>query len=96
MNYSFHPEARIELSNAIEYYEKCEAGLGVDFYTEILSSIEKIIDFPEAWTVMGDDIRRCLLNRFPYGILYSVEPQKIYIIAVMNLHREPQYWRQRL
>ncbi len=96
MKFSFHPEAQVELAKAMEYYESCEIGLGIDFYMEILSSLNKIINFPKAWPIVEDDIRRCILNRFPYGMLYSVESKKIYIVAIMNLHREPQYWKSRI
>ncbi len=41
------------------------------------------------------DIRRSLVKRFPYGILYSEEESGIYIIAVMHLHRFPDYWKHR-
>jgi toxin ParE1/3/4 len=95
MNFSFHPEADVELFEAIEYYEECEAGLGYDFSIELYSAIQNILDYPNAWPVLEDDIRQCLVNRFPYGILYSIEKDKIFILAVMHLHRSPGYWKDR-
>jgi len=44
---------------------------------------------------LEDDVRRCLTHRFPYGVLYSIEPSTIYILAVMHLHRDPDYWKHR-
>ncbi len=52
-------------------------------------------NFQKAWPVLEGDIRRSLVNRFPYGVLYSEERDKIFIVAVMNLYREPGYWKQR-
>jgi hypothetical protein len=45
--------------------------------------------------IIDDDIRRSLVNRFPFGILYSEYDNGIYVLAVMNLHRHPDYWKNR-
>jgi len=95
MTFSFHPEAEAEFNEAIDYYEDCEIGLGYDFSIEVHSTIQNIAVFPLAWPVIEGDVRRCLTNRFPYGILYSIEPEGIFIVAVMHLHRNPGYWRNR-
>jgi len=94
--YSFHPEAELEFINAADYYENKLIGLGLDFSIEVYSTIEKILAYPKAWPVMGDDIRRSLVRRFPFGVPYSVFEEEIYIIAVMNLNREPNYWKDRI
>ncbi|MBI4651961.1 type II toxin-antitoxin system RelE/ParE family toxin [Candidatus Desantisbacteria bacterium] len=96
MNYSFHPEAEEEFIEAINYYEEKESGLGYDFAIEVYLTIERTIAFPKAWPIIEDDIRRSLVQRFPYGILYSEDKEKIYIVAVMHLHREPEYWKYRI
>ncbi len=95
MSFSFHPEAEKELNEAIDYYEEIESGLGLDFAIEVDSTIQRSVLLPKAWTVIDGDIRRSLVNRFPYGILYSQESNGIYIVAVMNLHRHPDYWKDR-
>lgn len=71
MSYSFHPEARSEFEQAIDYYEDREAGLGLDFATEIHSTIQRIVDYPEAWAELERGVRRCMVRRFPYGVLYA-------------------------
>lgn len=95
MKFEFHPEAEKELYAAIDYYEDCNKGLGYDFAIEVHSAIDRIITYPKAWPVLEDEIRRCLTRRFPFGILYSIESDNIYILAIMNLHREPDYWKHR-
>ncbi len=95
MNFFFHPDAEEELIHAIIYYEECSPGLGADFSIEVYSAIKQIIAHPEAWAVLEDEVRRSLLNRFPYGILYSIEENSIFILAVMHLHRDPDYWKHR-
>ena len=96
MKYVFHPEARDEFFLAIDYYESREPGLGQDFSIEVHSTIEKIVSFPNAWPILDDDIRRCQTLRFPYGIIYSRHDDIIFILAVMHLHRDPDYWKERL
>ena len=95
MNFSFHPEAEEELNKAIDYYEDIEPGLGYDFALEVYSAIQRSVKFPKAWAVLEGEVRRCLVRRFPYGILYSEEENGIFIVAVMHLHRKPGYWKRR-
>ena len=95
MNFSFHPEAEIEFNKSIDYYEEIGSGLGYDFALEGYSTIKRSVEFPDAWTVFEGEIRRSLVKRFPYGILYSKEQKGIFIVAVMNLYRQPEYWKHR-
>ncbi|NTW82306.1 MAG: type II toxin-antitoxin system RelE/ParE family toxin [Chlorobiaceae bacterium] len=95
MIFSFHPEAKEEFDKAIEYYENLSPGLGYDFALEVHSAIKRSIELPKAWAVFFEDVRRSLVRRFPYGVLYSEEPAGIFILAVMNLHRDPGYWKNR-
>jgi len=83
------------INEAIDYYEGIDSGLGYDFAMEVLSAIERAVDFPRLWSVLEGDVRRSLVRRFPYGVLYSEEAEGIFIVAVMNLHREPNYWKKR-
>jgi len=96
MTYSFHPEAEIEFNKAIDYYEEIETGLGYDFAIEVYSAIQRSLTLPNAWALIDDEIRRSLVNRFPFGVLYSQEKDGLFILAVMNLHRDPEYWKNRI
>jgi toxin ParE2 len=88
--------AKIELDQAFQWYESQAPGLGNAFLIEIMAAAERISLYPEAWQSLDRDVRRCRLNRFPYGLLYSVENGDVLILAVAHLHREPSYWRERL
>lgn len=96
MSYRFHPEAAAELGLSIDNYESIELGLGHDFALEVYATIQRVLDFPEAWPALDGDVRRSLVRRFPYGVLYSEENDGILIVAVMNLHRAPDYWKHRV
>lgn len=95
MNYSFHPEAETEFNEAIRFYDNCQTGLGLDFANEVRSAIQQIVNHPFAWPVLEGEVRRCLIFRFPYGILYYPEPNHVLLLAVMHLHRDPDYWKHR-
>ncbi|MEA3446699.1 MAG: type II toxin-antitoxin system RelE/ParE family toxin [Bacteroidota bacterium] len=95
MKYNFHEAAEKEFFTAIEYYEECQPGLGIRFSKEVYATIERIHKFPLAWSPIDSKTRRCLTTRFPYGILYRIIENNILIMAVMNLHRKPDYWKDR-
>lgn len=95
MNYSFHPEAEIELNISVDYYEEYKQNLGLEFANEVYKTVQRILDFPNAWQILDDDIRRCLTNRFPFGVIYYQRENEIVILAVMQLNREPGYWKER-
>ena len=95
MSYSFHKDAEIELNISIDYYEKCQLNLGLEFANEVYKTIQRILEFPNAWQILDGDIRRCLMNRFPFGIIYYQRGNEIVILAVMQLNRKPNYWKDR-
>ena len=95
MNFSFHPEAEKEFLGAIDYYERRSKNLGFEFAVEIYTTIGLITALPNAWPLLEGDVRRCQTKRFPYGVLYSQEEDGILILAVMHLHRDPDYWKHR-
>lgn len=96
MDYSFHPLADKEVDEIVVYYDDIEDTLGDEFFSELQNAITRVVQFPDAWQKVWPSARRCLFNRFPYGLVYQIRPDGILIVAVMNLHREPNYWVDRL
>ncbi|MFA6291204.1 MAG: type II toxin-antitoxin system RelE/ParE family toxin [Victivallales bacterium] len=96
MNYRFLPAAENDLVESTDYYEHWQNGLGTDFSMEVHHAVIRILEHPQAWTSISKICRRCLVNRFPYGIIYSVEGNEILILAVMNLHRNPKNMKDRI
>jgi toxin ParE1/3/4 len=91
----FHAEALAELQGAADYYEARQAGLGVRFLDIVDEALERIAQDPLAWAPADEDVRRCLVRVFPFGILYTIEPEYILILAVTHLARKPGYWATR-
>ncbi len=95
MKYHFHPEAYSELNDAVVFYDRCQEGLGLEFTMEVFNAIQNILQYPLAWTSLSQNTRRCILKRFPYGIIYQIKEDMIFIIAIMQLSRKPLYWNKR-
>lgn len=96
MRYEFHPEARVEYLEAVARYEERSAGLGARFTIEIETALRSIVEGPQRWRVLEEDVRRCRAHIFPYGVLYTVEENYILIVAVMHRRQRPGYWRSRV
>ena len=92
----FHPQAEAEFISASRYYEDQAEGLGLDFISSVQGAYQWILEYPESGRPFGRRLRRVLVPRFPYGLLYHVDPQRIFIVAVAHLHRRPGYWQSRI
>lgn len=89
---SYHRLARRELNEAAQYYESESSGLGAAFLDEVEDCTQAIANFPEAGPLITEAIRRRLLLRFPYALLYTIKSDRVRVLAVMNLKRRPMYW----
>jgi plasmid stabilization system protein ParE len=96
MNYTFHPHAEKELEQIEDDYDNIREGLGDRFRNEIQIAISRILKFPNGWPPLSATVRRCRLNKFPYEIIYYVDPKEVYILAVMHHRRDPGYWMYRI
>ena len=88
--------ARRELNEAIRYYHAQRVKLGEEFRDEAWETIQRIIIFPQTWHPMGGAIRRCQMQRFPYGVIYQSSESQILVISISHLHQAPEHWRSRV
>ncbi|NGP90235.1 type II toxin-antitoxin system RelE/ParE family toxin [Fodinibius halophilus] len=95
MTLHFHPEAEHELHQSVEYYENKAAGLGDEFLNEVEKTLRLIKTYPNLGFPLTNSDRRMIVQRFPYGLIYSVQNDRIDIYALMHLHRRPGYWKSR-
>jgi plasmid stabilization system protein ParE len=96
MEIRFLEIAHVELDEAVAYYNSESQGLGDQFLLEVLSTLERIRQYPEGWHPFTHNTRRCQTRRFPYGVIYQILGSEILIVAVAHLHREPENWRNRI
>ncbi len=90
-----HPDADVELEEAVFYYEKCSEGLGEDFLEEFERTIERIVSSPTRYRKISGNIRQKKLKRFPFNVVYEIYEDDIYILAVAHMRRRPFYWIRR-
>jgi toxin ParE1/3/4 len=93
-----HPYVYAELEHSRIWYEERSDNLGREFLDQVDRAIETVRDSPDIWPFHDEDrqIRRYLVHRFPYGVVYKIRNQTIQIIAVMHLRRHPDYWKGRV
>jgi len=91
----FLSPAEREMAQAAQYYNSKVPNLGAEFLHEVMKAVKRLEADPEAAQKVRGDVRRRLIRRFPFGILYRVDPGEIVVLAVMHLGRHPDYWHGR-
>ena len=94
-------EADDEISHAIDRYEREREGLGAELWDELKAAMRTLeAPGPECGPVIGLPrelgVRRKLLARFPYAIVFVEGDTFVRVISVMHGHRRPAYWHRRL
>ena len=91
----FHLAAEEEMNQAAAWYEMQQKNLGKRFLAAVQDAINRIQLDPELYPIVEEDVRRCLTKIFPFGVLFRMTSGIIVIMAVMHLHRDPDYWKNR-
>ena len=92
----FHKLVRPEIDRAYEWYEQKQKGLGEDFLSELDRVFDRLGKQPAVHQMIWKDVRRTLLKRFPYSVMYRVLKKRVQIVAVMYSRRDPALWRSRV
>lgn len=97
----FAPEVPAELAEAVLWYEARKQGLGEDLLAEIEATISIVGDRPRSFPRLQDvspdlEIRRALLARFPYALVFLVRPEEVRVLAIAHVKRRPGYWLSRV
>ena len=86
----------MEFLESITYYESQQTGLGQRFNEAVIEAVRRIQAHPNMYRLAGSkQCRQCRIPKFPFGIIYRINNNRIEIIAVMHLHRKPFYWVKR-
>jgi plasmid stabilization system protein ParE len=95
MKLEFHPEAEEEFLEAVSYYEAQVPGLGERFEAELRTASALLLAYPEIGPLIDAELRKLVLDRFPYYLIYSIASEVVYIVAVAHERRRPGYWEAR-
>ena len=89
------PAVDLDVEAAFEWYEREQAGLGVDFLDELRATYNRIADGPLKYQELRGGIRHALFKRFPYTVYFAVEGDIIIVVAVLHASRDPAEWQRR-
>jgi plasmid stabilization system protein ParE len=94
-------EAAEELDAAAIWYEARRPNLGTDFVVAVRETFARVAQTPRAWPFARDVpqrlcVRKCLLRRFPYSVVYVELEDEIRVLAIAHGSRQPGFWRHRL
>lgn len=90
------PEAEQDATEAYNWYEGQEPGLGEEFLRCTETCILSIRRNPELYRKVFEEFRRALVRRFPYAVFYEYESDHVFIYAVFHCSQDPNKWRSRL
>lgn len=97
MNYAlvFRPEVREELKETYTWYESQQLGLGDEFINCVDEMLSRICLMPEAYAVVYRDVRRAVMQRFPFAVYYRIVSSRVVITAIFHGRRDPKSWQAR-
>jgi len=89
------PEAKDEFDAAADWYEQKQPGLGVDFIAKVRDVLNRIAVNPRLHAAVYVDVRKAVVRRFPYVVVYRVDAAEVIVIAVFHTSRDPAVWQAR-
>lgn len=97
-NVSILSEAEVDLDSAYIWYETRQIGLGDKFFDSVNKSVLSISKSPLIYEEIYKGVRRCVIEKFPYGVYYQVLPDitEIRIVGVVHFKRSPRIVKKRL
>jgi plasmid stabilization system protein ParE len=90
------PEARVDIREALLWYEDQKPGLGDRLDAELTRLFDRILRSPLQFPEVEQDVRRGLLRKFPYEVYFLLEGDAIFVLAVLHQRRHPDVWKRRI
>ena len=92
---AFHPEAQAEYQDALAWYQTRSLRAAARFEAEVERMLGTIGSTPDLFPRYDDEHRFAVLRRYPFSLVYQVQPDRVYIIAVAHSSRSADYWQGR-
>ncbi|NUM52202.1 MAG: type II toxin-antitoxin system RelE/ParE family toxin [Candidatus Hydrogenedentes bacterium] len=96
MRVIIHRLARRDFVRAMEYYKKRSRVAVPGWIEELDAGIDLIRQFPGGMPEMEPGVRRLILKRYPYCLIYTLQDNTAVIVAVVHQRRKRRYWKRRL
>ena len=92
----FTPEADAELTGAREWYSHQRKDLDLEFMQCIDNVLSRIADNPRVFPLVYRELRRAVVQRFPFAVFYELTSDDVQVIAVFHSRRDPEMWKNRV
>lgn len=96
MNISIQPSALADLRRGVRFYEEKAPGLGDYFLDSLYSDIDSLQLYGGIHSIHFGRFHRLLSEKFPYAVYYEVKEQTVYVRAVLDLRRDPEWIKRKL
>jgi len=90
------PEAEAEIAQSADWYEQRNPVARRRFLRAVDKALRLVEEGPEHYQIVYRQVRRMLVDGFPYAIFYKVTDTQIIIVACFHTSRNPKVWRDRL
>ena len=91
----FRVAARLEVEEAVTWYEQRRPGLGEEFLREIDEAVLRAASHPDRYPLVYADVRRAVARRFPYSVFFRIRDESLVVLAVFHGRRDPTIWQDR-
>lgn len=88
--------AEADILGTSNWYDRQVQGLGNSFIAQVDAVIEQLAHYPELYQVVFAPIRRAVLHRLPFGVIYHVRPAAVLVLGVLPSRADPELLRQRI
>jgi toxin ParE1/3/4 len=85
-----NPFAESDLHSSVEFYELQKTGLGEDFISEVETTLKRIENNPHQFYQVKRNVRKALLDKFPFGIFFYLKDDLITVFAIFHFSRNPK------
>jgi hypothetical protein len=92
----FWPPADLELMEAVAWYEQQHPGLSLVFLRALDHTLLQLASWPEQRALIGKHTRRCVMQRFPFVILYVSGEHGLTVLGLVHARRDPKSWSDRV
>ncbi len=89
-------EARVEIQNAADYYDRLQSDLGTRFEADLLRTRNRILSNWLMYAEEEDGFRYAILDHFPYSLIYKTQSDRILVVALAHHKQRPGYWYNRM
>lgn len=86
------PRARLQIAEAVDWYDSQSPGRGDDFLRSLEETIEAICRNPYQFQTLRGDLRRAVLRRFPYLVIYAASEHEVTVLRCVHARRHPRAW----